>query len=92
MLVSAKDMTKYMRVNAVIAAINNDTNWDIAESAEKMHFYQLRAAHNVGIFEPFTESQQYLMDYLTNRLAGKRLCDYAWRAFAQSCVSGPITD
>ena len=83
---------KFEHVDAVIASIESDMDWDVADSAEKLHFYQLRAAHNVGIFEPFTEDQEYLMDYLTQRLAGKRLCDYAWRAFAQSCVSGPITD
>jgi len=39
---------------------------------------------NLNIFEPFTEEQMALSEYLTQRCAGKRLCDYAWRLYAQS--------
>jgi len=57
--------------------------WD-AESEDRLHFYILRAAQNVKRFEPFTDSEKALIHYLTQRMAGKRLCDYAWRMFAQS--------
>jgi len=56
----------------------------VAESPDKLYFYQLRGAQNVDIFEPFTDEQKSLMDYLTQRKAGRRLCDYAWRIYAQS--------
>jgi len=48
------------------------------------NFYILRAAQNVNRFEPFSEPETELNNYLTDRMAGKRLCDYAWRMFAQS--------
>jgi len=84
MIMSGGDITDFARLNAVIASIEDDDDWDVAQSAEKLHFYQLRGAHNVGIFEPFTDEQNCLMDYLASRMAGRRLCDYAWRIFAQS--------
>lgn len=71
-------------VEAARKAIESDCDWDRAESEEKLHFYILRAAQNVNRFEPFSEAEQALNAYLTRRMAGKRLCDYAWRVFAQS--------
>ena len=84
MLPSESDIAGSDRVQAVIDSIENDGQWDVAEDDEKSYFYQLRGAHNVDIFEPFTEEQQAVMDYLSKRQAGRRLCDYAWRVFAQS--------
>jgi len=73
-------------VDAVRKAIESDaaSEWDRAESADKLHFYILRAAQNVERFEPFTETELALNAYLESRMAGKRLCDYAWRMLAQS--------
>jgi len=71
-------------VNAVRKAVETDRDWDVAESQEKLHFYILRAAQNVGRFEPFSEDELALNSYLTGRMAGKRLCDYAWRMLAHS--------
>jgi len=76
--------SRYNRIQAVITSIERDTDWDIAENDEKLYFYQLRATQNVNIFEPFTDEQTSLIDYLSQRRAGRRLCDYAWRLFAQS--------
>ncbi len=77
--------SKIQAVEAVRKAVEIDQNWDVAESEEKLHFYILRAAQNVGRFEPFSEAEQALNTYLANRMSGKRLCDYAWRMLAQSC-------
>ena len=71
-------------VDAVRKAVEADSGWDVAESEEKLHFYILRAAQNVNRFEPFSEDERALNGYLASRMAGKRLCDYAWRMFAQS--------
>lgn len=71
-------------VDAVRQAIESDLNWDLADSPEQQYFYILRAAQNVGRFEPFTADERALNAYLVQRLAGKRLCDYAWRMFAHS--------
>lgn len=71
-------------MDAVRAAVEIDGNWDTAESADKLHFYILRAAQNVERFEPFSADEVALNTYLADRMAGKRLCDYAWRMFAQS--------
>lgn len=70
-------------MDAVRAAVESDNDWDVAESADKLHFYILRAAQNVERFEPFTADEVALNTYLADRMAGKRLCDYAWRMFAQ---------
>ncbi len=78
------DLSGYPAVEAVRKAIEADRDWDTAESAEKLHFYILRAAQNVDRFEPFSDAELVLNHYLTARMAGKRLCDYAWRMFAQS--------
>jgi len=74
-------------VVAVCQAIECDSKWDRAESEAKLHFYILRAAQNVGRFEPFTKDEQALNAYLASRMAGKRLCDYAWRLLAASAAA-----
>ncbi len=74
----------YPRVGAVIASVEASGDWDIASSAPNAYLYQLLATQNIGIFEPFSAEQTALNDYLAKRRAGKRLCDYAWRLFAQS--------
>ena len=71
-------------VDAVRKAVEADCDWDVSQCEEKLHFHILRAAQNVGRFEPFTEDEIALNAYLASRMAGKRLCDYAWRMFAQS--------
>ncbi len=71
-------------VDAVRKAVEQDAGWDIAESEEKFLFYVIRAAQNVGRFAPFTAEESALNSYLASRMAGKRLCDYAWRMLAQS--------
>ena len=71
-------------VDAVRKAIECDCDWDTAQSEDKLHFYILRAAQNVRRFEPFTHEEVALNTYLASRMAGKRLCDYAWRMLAQS--------
>jgi len=71
-------------VEAVRKAVESDTDWDTAENADKLHFYILRAAQNVERFAPFREEEEALNAYLEKRMAGKRLCDYAWRMLAQS--------
>jgi len=71
-------------VEAVRQAIEVDSDWDRAENEDKLHFYILRAAQNVKRFEPFSEDELALNSYLKSRMAGKRLCDYAWRMLAQS--------
>ncbi|MEP1229299.1 MAG: hypothetical protein ABJG88_01345 [Litorimonas sp.] len=75
---------KYDRVKAVITSIEAHTDWDVAKNTEELHFFSLRAAYNVNVFEPFTDEQNELMQYLSLRQAGRRLCDYAWRLLAQS--------
>ena len=77
--------TGFPRVDAAIKsiALNPETH-SLAETPEKAYFYQLRAAQNLGIFEPFTDEQKALNAYLSKCRAGKKLCDYAWRLYAQS--------
>lgn len=77
-------LSGFAAVDAVRKAIECDSDWDYAESEEKLHFYILRAAQNVERFAPFHEEETALNTYLTSRMAGKRLCDYAWRMLAQS--------
>ena len=74
----------YASVDAVMKSVESDNNWDTAENADKLHFYILRAAQNVERFAPFAAEEVALNTYLINRMAGKRLCDYAWRMLAQS--------
>jgi len=84
MSVGLKTRADYPRVDAVIKSVQQSEDWDIATTVGDSYLYQLRAAHNVDIFEPFTAEQTVLNNYLGARRAGKRLCDYAWRLYAQS--------
>ena len=82
---SGLNKTKFSRVNAVIKSIELEPKIiDKAESEDRNFLYQLRAAGNVKIFEPYTEEQDALKTYLSQRQAGRKLCDYAWRLYAQS--------
>jgi len=76
--------TGYPRVDAVITSVEQTLHWDEALTASTCYLYQVSSAMNLNIFEPFTEEQTALNDYLAARRAGKRLCDYAWRLYAQS--------
>jgi len=75
---------EYPRVDAIIASIEVSETWEAAHSPEAAYMYQIRAAQNMGIYQPFSNEQLALNDYLTSRKAGLRLCDYAWRLFVQS--------
>ena len=77
-------LTGWAAVDAVISAVEPDSDWDIASNEEKFLFYILRAAQNVDRFAPFTEEESALNHYLASRMAGKRLCDFSWRMFSQS--------
>ena len=76
--------TGFPRVDAVIASAEQSKDWAKAKTASECYFYQLSSAMSLDIFEPFTAEQTALNDYLAGRHAGKRLCDYAWRLYAQS--------
>ena len=83
--VGTKSMFKNLAaVDAICNAIDNETSWDEANSDFKLHFNILRAAQTVGRFEPFTEAERALIAYLENRMAGRKLCDFAWRTLAAS--------
>ena len=71
-------------VMAVQQSVEGGPDWDIAENDDKLYFYILRAAQNMGRFEPFTPDEIALNSFLTDRRAGKRLCDYAWRIFTST--------
>lgn len=71
-----------LAISAIRDAIECNDDWDVAPSLETLHFNILRAAQNVNRFEPFSEIETALNAYLTQRMAGKRLCDYAWRLLA----------
>lgn len=81
-LVSAS--TGFPRIDAVITSAEQTAEWTMANTASECYLYQISSAMNLNIFEPFTEEQTVLNDYLAKRRAGKRLCDYAWRLYAQS--------
>lgn len=76
--------TGFTRVDAVIASVLQTPDWPNAAKPSDCYLYQLSSAMSLNIFEPFTNEQAALSDYLTQRQAGKRLCDYAWRLYAQS--------
>lgn len=76
--------TGYARVDAVIASAEQTLDWGEARTASECYLYQISSAMKLNVFEPFTEEQTALNDYLAARRAGKRLCDYAWRLYAQS--------
>ena len=75
--------TGFARVDAVIASAEQTLDWDQASTASACYLYQVSSAMNLDIYEPFTAEQTALNDYLAERRAGKRLCDYAWRLYAQ---------
>ncbi len=72
------------RLRATIKAIEVVSQWDRAETSAQNFLFQLKAAQSLEIFQPFTAEQQALSDYLSARMAGRRLCEYAWRSYAQS--------
>jgi len=76
--------TGFPRVDAVITSVEQTRDWGEANTASECYLYQVRSAMNLNFFEPFTEEQTALNDYLAERCAGKRLCDYAWRLYVQS--------
>lgn len=76
--------TGFARIDAVIASAEQTSSWGQAKTASECYLYQVSSAMKLNIFEPFTEEQTALNDYLADRRAGKRLCDYAWRLYAQS--------
>ena len=76
--------TGFGRVDAVIASILQTPGWASAAKPSECYLYQVSSAMNLNIFEPFTPEQAALSGYLSDRQAGKRLCDYAWRLYAQS--------
>jgi len=76
--------TGFARVDAVIASVSQTQDWADAKTADECYLYLISSAMNLSIYEPFTEEQMALSEYLTARRAGKRLCDYAWRLYAQS--------
>ena len=78
------EATGFLRVDAVIESIVQKDDWQKAATACDAYLYQLSSAMKLNIFEPFTPEQIALSDYLAARQAGKRLCDYAWRLYAQS--------
>ena len=83
--VGTKSMFKNLAaVDAICATINVGTPWDKANSDIILRFNILKAAQNVGRFEPFSKAEQALNSYLEQRMAGKRLCDFAWRTLAAS--------
>ena len=77
----------FPRIDAIIRSINAGDPWERATTSEACHMYRIRAAMNMDIFEPFSDEQQALNAYLSHRIAGLRLCDYAWRLFSQSTHS-----
>jgi len=76
--------TGFFRIDAVIQSVMQKDDWAPSLTRRETYLYQLRSTLNLNIFEPFTEEQTALNDYLAARRAGKRLCDYAWRLYAQS--------
>lgn len=76
--------TGFPRIDAVIQSVVQDDDWYKAATPSETYLYQLRATMNLNIFEPFSPEQKALSDYLTARKANKKLCDYAWRLYAQS--------
>lgn len=74
----------FPRIDAIVKSISHKDDWYRSTQQSETYLYQLRATINLGIFEPFTPEQKALSDYLAARRADKRLCDYAWRLYAQS--------
>ena len=84
MVGSNTERRNFPRIDAIAKSISHTDDWYKAAKQSETYLYQLRATLNLGIFEPFTPEQKALSDYLSARHAGKRLCDYAWRLYAQS--------
>ena len=77
----------FARIDEVVSSVEAVDQWEQARSSEATYMYQLRAAQTVNVFEPFSPEQNALNTYLSERKAGLRLCDYAWRLYAQSSQS-----
>jgi len=77
-------MKHYPRILLLIRNIEQCRDWDRARRAQDTKFYLMRAAIKLGFCEPYTDEQKALNDYLFARQADIRLCDYAWRVYAQS--------
>jgi hypothetical protein len=77
-------VAKSPRLIATIDAIETVTHWDRADTPTQNFLYQLKAAQSLEIFQPFSPEEQALSDYLSARMAGRRLCEYAWRTYAQA--------
>lgn len=71
-------------IQSIELGANSQSEWESAQVPSQTLLYILRSAHNVGVYQPFTEEQKALNAYLMERLAGRRLCDYAWRLLVQS--------
>jgi len=71
-------------IEAVRNAVEDHGPSDVAQSPAAVQRYILLAAQNIGRFEPFTPREKKLNTYLHERMAGQRLCDFAWRMLAQS--------
>ncbi len=78
------DKALTLRLIGVLKSVNALAEWEKADTPSQTFLYQLKAAQNVGIFQPFTAEQHALNAYLTKHRAGQRLCEYAWRTYAQS--------
>ena len=76
--------TNFEAVQAIQESVDIVKDWDVANSDIKLHFNILKASQNVGRFEPFTEAEKALNRFLKQKMAGPKLCDYAWRTLAAS--------
>ena len=74
----------FARIDKVVNSVEVIDDWVPARSSEATYMYQLRAAQNMNVFEPFSPEQKALNAYLSRRKAGLKLCDYAWRLYAHS--------
>lgn len=74
----------FARIDEVVSSVEAIDDWVPARSSEATYMYQLRAAQNMNVFEPFTPEQNSLNAYLSARYADLKLCDYAWRLYAHS--------
>lgn len=72
------------KIDAIISSMDVGPAWEKASTAEATYMYQIRAAMNMNIYQPYSDEQKALNQCLTDRQAGLRLCDYAWRLFVQS--------
>jgi len=77
----------FPRVKAVVTVIARGKANDKASSPESAHFYQLRAAHRVNVFEPFTLDQKLLNGLLSELHAGKDSCEKAWELYTNKTAA-----